>query len=674
MDITADTPIQGTLCPQFDDDGFRIHVANPGSILIVTLSMATPITNIDPSYNIFKDNGDGSMTALAEGGVDPDTTEGHATNFTSSNRVEDAGDYIIDVVDSADLGAFDNTNKYTLTVSVIADPDPNEPNNLPTQATPIVSGTPMNGIIATAKDEDWYAITVTGTAQIIDLAISVPAGSGVTHLATLLAPDALTVLQTATLTADPNDATHEVTRLRKPASDTGAGPFLLQIKATGSNADTASQVDPAKGQYTINLTLLADPDGNEGTTGNSDIATATNVTSGQTVNAALSTLADRDVYRIDPPGGTTRNAPPVLLVDVTFDSGTTISEAFKPQVRIVGSDPEDGSPDTCTAGDAPRPGCTECYGKCAEDRLQRFVRTNAFHTAFPLRNTEPVFVEINEFNDDAFQDGGTYTVHFSVIADPDPGEKGDDFLIPNLEFAGFADDTGLNNQLGRARPRSTTLGYNPVCADGANDGTDPAAPGGDSCIDTEPVAVAVGFGFPTTQVACADVPTKTTTLTGKLTYEGDRDYFLLADYPNQGYMNLHIDYTISQATPVELAIFVHKDGGGLIASTLKATEDGGCSDAQGGQNACLAGEVCVDEHCWSDGDSNAGGTTEFGQRAAGDGECIVTGPNGNGPVFIEVVDNGLNDFDLNMTYTLNVTVSCGCPATCDTDQDFCQNG
>jgi hypothetical protein len=687
-DITPGTPVQGTLCPARDDDGYRVHAA-AGDVIVVTLSMDTNITNVTPAYGLLLDNGDGSMTPLGIFDVDANDSQGHAVNFTSAHRVDVEGDYIVDVRDSEGLDdGFDNFNKYTLLVNVVADPDANEPNNTPPQATPVVAGTPINGQIATSGDQDWYAIDVAGTAQIIDVAITVPINSGIEHQATLFAPDGITVLQTTPFTRDDSvtPATQEIVRIRKAASHSDAGPFLLLVQDRSGGAgdtDQDAQLDPALAQYTLTLTLIADPDPNEGAAGNDTIATATTVTSGASLAASLPAFADQDIYRITPPGGTTANTPKVLVVTITFDGA--LSNEFKPQVKLVTADPEEGAPKPCAqvnnACEGVDPGndhVHSCYdGKCGTEMLQRFIQTSPFKTAFPLRSTEPVFVEVNEFNDDAFQETGGYQIDFEIVNDPDAGEHGDDFLIPNLEFAGFANGNELSNQRdqSRDRARQLDLGYSALCphdlaaATATNDG-----PGG--CIDMKPVVDFVDFGFDSLEADCSDsaAGTVSKTFSGALSYEGDRDYFMLNNFPDGSYWGIDVTYTINTpngSTPVELAVFVHGNGGELAGSTLEAQQTGQCREQDGGQNACAADSICVDERCWTDGAGNPAHTVDFGD---GPDECVVAFQNVSRPVYIEVVDNGINDFDLDMTYSLTVTVSCGCPASCDTGEDFCQDG
>jgi hypothetical protein len=694
--ITANTPVQGYLCPQRDDDGYKIHVDNPGSILVVSLSMPTALTNVHPGYTISELSADGkTQTAVVPIQGDPNHSQGHATNFTEANRVNDGpADYIVDVSDVEGLdNGFDDINEYTLTVNVVADPDKNEPNDLPAQATPITSGTPINGQIATTGDQDWYSIAVTGaTQQIVDATITVPADSGVNHVATLFAHDAQTILQTVALAADPTDATKDTARIRiaVTVSQASAGTLLLQIEDDPNNPGTlGAQLDPAKGQYTINLNVIPDPDANEGAEGNQDTAHATPVaasSSGTSVTASIASLADRDVYEVTPPAGTSRNTPQVLEVDVTFDSGITIGPDFQPQVRVVAANPEKQVKACPASGPstAPTAECTECYNgpsgnSCAEDMLQRFVKTGTFKVAYPLRSTEPVFIEINEFSDHAFEDNGLgYTMVVKVLPDPDPGEHGDDFIVQNLEFAGFANNVDLDSQYNNSVPdraRVVTLGYNPVC-----DATSNADPTITTCLHTKPVSNPVGFGFPADELDCATVPSKSVTLTGRLTYDGDRDYFLLPDFPSPTtYMNMDIQYSISQATPVELTVFVHGSGGrGDLAGSFlgDAQQVGSCTEQQGGQNACQPGSICVDQQCWTDTDNNPAVSGDFGGASDPGGNCVEAGPTKaeNGPLVVEVVDNGLNDFDLNMVYSITLNITCGCPAQCDSSQDYCQNG
>src|SRR5204862_502809 len=73
--LELDTIVQGTLCPQRDNDGFRVVVDAPDSVIVVTLSMATNITNIEPAYEIVLDDGTDAPPAITQlPQVDPQST------------------------------------------------------------------------------------------------------------------------------------------------------------------------------------------------------------------------------------------------------------------------------------------------------------------------------------------------------------------------------------------------------------------------------------------------------------------------------------------------------------------------------------------------------------------------------------------------------------------------
>lgn len=704
--------VTGTLCPAYDDDGYVLAVANPGTVIQVTLAMDTFITSVEPAYSVLRLSdtpcsveADDAQVAVECGAPafclagtcvysavsktrDPDKAgddplQGVPVDFTAASYLELAGTYILVVEDGLNLSAeaFDNVNPYTLSVTAVAEPDVNEPNNSPGTATPVASGASAQGIIATARDVDWYAIDATGDGEIVDVQLTAPADSGIEYEVTLFAADRLTELQATTFAEGATAGTLEG-RVRKSTTvnfdaDTIAeltaqglplNRFYLRVKDGGTDGDADATLDTALGQYTVAVTVLADPDSHESGTANETSSTAVVMSSGATLDASLATFADTDVYRVNP--NATAGDPDVLIVELQFDG--TFGDEFQPQVRIITTDPEENAR-TCQNG-ACGPG-QECLpdNTCGEIRHQRFVATSPFRLAYPLRNNRVHYISVNEFGDDGFQETGGYSINVTVTDDTDPGEAGDDYLVPNLEEAGYQNQWDLVSQIQESKPRARVVdtGFVPVCAD--------ATPTGVGCLDLESVENPVGYGYDPLRVACSDAEAgaQNVTLTGRLTYEGDRDFFLLQNFPDKGYFGVRVDYSISGATSNEIAIFVHGSGT-LIASTVQATEGDYCGElactADGcGPEVCGTDEICVDERCWTDGASNAGGSFQFGPGSPRN-ECIVEGPENGAPIHIEVVDNGLNDFDLNTTYTLNVTISCGCPAACDNGMDYCQNG
>lgn len=644
--VVPGTPATGVLCPAFDRDFFAVDVADDGTILQVTLSMATAITAVTPAFKIVKDDGslEGLPTPLA--GENPSAAQG-LVNYTIAHRIETAGRYFIVVQDQLFVeGGFDIINPFTLAVTLLPDPDGNEPNNTDDIATPQVPGT-FTGQIATTADEDWYVVDVPAGAQIVDVTVTAPADSDVAHVASLFAADGLTEVLAQRLVPGLTAGTVEA-RLRARVAG-GARTFLVVRDATGE----LSQLDAALGTYTVVLAVVGNPDVNEGNLGNDDDERATAISSGQEISGVLATNADQDLYRVNGVAGTTAVNPRVLLITVEFDG--VISDDFQPQVLVRGVDPElAASAQGCGSCDE-----NDCDGnQCKPARLARFVDAAVFRTAFPLRDAESVIVIVNEFGDDAFQEGGGYSIRTEIVDDSDPGEAGDDFLIPNLEFAGFANGDDLDRQydesIGRARVLATS--YAPLC-DGAGLPT--------GCLPViavpEPIDGIEADKALAIDCSAAGAGPVSLTATGRLTYEGDRDYFRI-DLPARAYFALNFTYdaTGPANTPVELALFVHNGDGTVISNTLEAAQTGSnCLSSP----ECDDGSICVDRNCWAEGDSNA----TFSNRSfpGAGGECSFISPFDDPPYFLEIVDNGINDFDGDLTYSFTVDVLCGCPDACE---------
>src|SRR3990170_867407 len=183
-----------------------VAVANPGTVIQVTLSMETFITSVEPAYSVLRMSetpcsveADDVVVATECGGPafclagtcvysavsktrDPDKSgddpvQGVPVEFTAASYLETAGNYLLVVEDGLNLDpeAFDNVNLYTLLVTAVAEPDGNEPNNTPETATVVTSGATAEGIIAPARDVDWYAVDAGGDGEIVDVQLTAPA-------------------------------------------------------------------------------------------------------------------------------------------------------------------------------------------------------------------------------------------------------------------------------------------------------------------------------------------------------------------------------------------------------------------------------------------------------------------------------------------------------------------
>jgi hypothetical protein len=644
--LTPGTAASGILCPAFDQDYFAFDVATAGTIATVSVSMSTRLSNLDPAYRIVREDGTPSGGPTPFSGEDPDSIP--PTDFSTSHRLAEPGRYYVLVFDARSVDdGFDVLNPYSVTVDLVADPDGNEPNNDDDTATVVpVDGTATTGQIATSGDEDWYAIDAPAGAQIADVVVTANADSAVEHEALLVGPDGTSQLIGGLL--DDDSVAGSLSRRLRVRVEGGARSYLVVRDSSGINADLG-----ADASYSLEVTVLGNPDGNEGATGNDTAETATSVVTGTSLTAVLATTGDQDAYRIRGPGSVSASNPSVLIVEV---DATGVSSSFRPQLTVLGVDPEQATNEqACVAS------CAACdQDRCKNPRLQRFIRGAGFRAAYPLRDTRDVIVVVNEFGDDAFQDP-TYTIRFQVIDDPDPGEAGDDYLIPNLEFAGFSNGAQLAQQfdesIARARPLTTTF------------------PTTLPIVDVPEPVPGIQEEF-TTTVDCSapGAADQTVTATGRLSYDGDRDYFSV-DVPAEGYWGLDFRYSISGAatTPVELTMFVHTPAA-VVANTLEAENTQGfCNitslEDQGsvvGPVPCPAGSICVDQSCWSESTTNPTFSNQIFPQA---NECsfISVVDRGNRPVILEVTDNGVNDFDTSLTYTFELTIRCGCPTACNDD-------
>jgi hypothetical protein len=700
-DLALATEVSGFLCPQRDDDFYRIQVPNDGTVMRVHLYMTTNITPIEPAYTIL--TGDGEPTGISAS--DPTPNDG-PTDFEGAHRIDTAGTYLVVVADLEGFDAnFDISNTYTLEVNLEPDPDANEPNERPDDATPITPGTPITGQIATTGDEDWYAVPVEQDAQILDVRASAVADNGMELVVEVIDPDAITLLDRVSVTEnsepDPNDAARVTERLRAAAR--GEASTVYYVKVT--EADGRAELDPAVGAYTLNVTLVADPDPQEVGGGNDTAATATVLAPDTATNGVVATRADQDIFVLTPPGNSSPQNPGVLIVDVAFDA---TAEDFQPQIQILAHDPElaDGELTACAAqepacpdaengNDAVRdPVDTICLPlgntpSCGRPLLQRVLGDGETYTATaPVRRARPMYIQINELGDDNFQEGTGYTLTARFIDDPDPGEQGDDFLVPNLELATYDNVPVLERQLNRSRQRARdiTVPQLPACAPPADLDAGPAPDAGPPANCQPVIAVPAPSGIQEGVFVECNGQDWTVNGTGALSYEGDRDYFQF-EVPALGYWALDMTYSTSAASPVELATFIHY-GGELNTSFVEATIDpliggaqicqydtgSGCCDVLGccapTDQACLDSHVCIEGNCFVDSPSNAAVSNEIYPDAAQD-ECLFVHVNDDGrPVVIEITDNGINDFDTQMQYSFQVRVRCGCPDACNVVQNF----
>lgn len=646
----------GVLCPARDADWYRFSVEGTNKIARITLSMDTAITAVEPGYSLF----DGQGNPLGISARHPDRSPGEPVNFTGAHAL-DAGDYIVVVADVEGFDQnFDISNAFTLRVDVVDNPDAAEPNDTPETATALVDT--ATGLIGTTGDEDWFAIAVEQDAQILNASVTLPSESPLDLVAEIYDASGSQLIATADVVAAAGAEEQKEASFRVGAAGVPGDSWYLRVR---ERSGTLVELDPTLGTYTVQASLSDDPDVNEADGRNDTNETGTSVTSGATVTGTIATRGDQDVYRFDPGAGAANR---VLRVDLT----TAADENVQYQLQVVSANPERTDLEACDDADCDAP-CAERDGSpvCGDIRLQRLITAgNSRTTAIAIRNQDPIFVVVNDVNDDGYAEN-SYTVAFEIFDDPDPGEP-DNYLVPSFETrpVGIERSVIFDRSLPRARNRTAnnlveSCPYVPPDEQdaGVADGGVVDAGPPPQCLPTVPVPTPGQGGQVEYTVAC-NGESFTSSISGRLAYEGDRDFFVV-ELPDAGYWGLTANYSVSTTTPVELVVFFHEGDGNLFSSFLEteAVQSGCLSSIE-----CPEGSVCIDETCWRDGDSNPAVNGSWPTA----GECFYTHVNDTRPVVVEVTDNGVNDFDPNMEYTITFTARCGCPAECDNEFLACQ--
>ncbi|HEY8528140.1 MAG TPA: S8 family serine peptidase [Paenibacillaceae bacterium] len=138
----------GTFHQQNDDDWFVVELPADGMLRI---RVETDTTRIDPA-----------ITLQRIGGIirQVDTGAGGETEEARLLPAE-AGTWYIRIRNAVSVFPEPVTGTYLAALEYITlNDDPNEPNNGPLPATPLVPGKPVTGLIDRTGDEDWYRFTL----------------------------------------------------------------------------------------------------------------------------------------------------------------------------------------------------------------------------------------------------------------------------------------------------------------------------------------------------------------------------------------------------------------------------------------------------------------------------------------------------------------------------------
>src|SRR5690606_10582196 len=154
----------------------------------------------------------------------------------------------------------------------------------------------------------------------LDVTARAPADLTLDLVVEIFEPDALTLLDRVSLNdasePDPGDATRVHARLRAAARGEASTVYYVRVTA----AEGRAELDPALGGYSLDVTLLADPDPQEAGGGNDLPEDATALPVDTVLSGSLATRADQDLFVLTPPGAPSATNPQVLFVEVSFDA------------------------------------------------------------------------------------------------------------------------------------------------------------------------------------------------------------------------------------------------------------------------------------------------------------------------------------------------------------------
>ncbi len=208
------------------------------------------------------------------------------------------GDYTVIVYDHAEREEEPEV-EYQLTVTTQTDPDVNEPNDLRNLATPLVSGTGVEGAMSYVDDVDWFVITPAfSTPAVVRINLTYSSSS-------VIAPT-WTIVQGNFQYVGPNTVTEGSggTAIRRQSAGVVTptnGPVLIRVENAANATNTTDR-------YNLVVDLTDDPQ--EGAVRNDEIANATNLNAGTATappganmfynqtDRILVALNDTDWYRI----------------------------------------------------------------------------------------------------------------------------------------------------------------------------------------------------------------------------------------------------------------------------------------------------------------------------------------------------------------------------------------
>ena len=372
------------LFPVGDTDAFEFDVPAAGRVVNILVENDTNISPVRLEVVFFGPNG-AALENRRFQGIGRQRVE-------IQWPVEDAGRHRV-VVRDVGNDAADRTNPFFITVTVFEETDPNEPNDVIAQSTPITPGTPVSGTIGFDRDVDWFSVTAPAN-RLIEVQMVAPGTRAVRFVWELWSP-----------TGDVR-----IARSREPEADV---PWPVEVRAVQNQPGAyliAVRDDPDDGDhadltrvYELTVRLIEEPDPQDRARPNDTATTASALTPGVPANGYIASSSDFDYYAVQ-----VAAAPQLIRARATMSGPSAVDlsmSVLAPDGETLICDARDG--DLC--------------------RGFRFLvdgsgQTADLETAHLAIEPGTYYVRVRDQQDDDFDLMSAYTVQVDLPTEPDVHE------------------------------------------------------------------------------------------------------------------------------------------------------------------------------------------------------------------------------------------------------------
>ncbi len=461
-ELMLGTELQAYISAPGDQDWYSVRVpatANARTLVRVTAGYLAQTTAVNLAVGVLREDGQVSLARKvdAHGQGAPRPVE-IILPFSEPNAR-----LLLLLADEPAIPSrpnFDARSPYFVKVEVLDNPDTQEPNDAPNQATPLTLTGPSGsqsatatGYLATAGDVDRYSFSMpvnkVAYVRVSAPELTPPPAYRLSYV--LVRPDGTAEAEgrvpNATIAAD-------LATARKVKS---AGTWTVVVQGYRPANDPATVPGDLRLQYTLDVRVLdeQDPQDTNGDNDTLDKALVRTVGaapgSSTTFSGRIGAVADPDWFAVDVPGET---LPTVLHYELTWNTG---GGRFAPlpglqdrQLRVLtfvttGATPADwrvncvSSAQACPKGYAEVPSaqqlveayCTNpnaqpmCLQSSREEEPQRFATLRNFEGAIPVpgRNTTLRYHFLIQDDGNNWADDRDYTLKVTWRADDDDADR-----------------------------------------------------------------------------------------------------------------------------------------------------------------------------------------------------------------------------------------------------------